>query len=374
MNQTPEASMLSVPLPEKEIHEILHCHPDVSLAIVNGPTNIVTGPDDAIKIFADEMKKMRLMCAEVNMGHGVHSSMMEPIRQDFQDIISQFSLKQPSIPYISNLDGFWIKHEDAVSPAYWGKHLCSRVQFSKGIDELLKLKDTVFVEIGPGRLLSNILRQQIRDKNNNGYSCDAKVVNIIKHQQENMGDDLYLLNRLGELWLYGTKIDWSVYSREQNVKRLHLPGYAFEEKRFWLKEDIRFAGGDMKLTSIEDEIKEHSMHTGSQEDEVFDSPEDFDMEEEYVAPRDDLEIALADLWKEYLGFERIGIHANFFEINGDSLTATQMITRLQQIYPVEVSLQLFFEEPTIARLAAMVKELLKEKVKNLSPEELEKLV
>jgi acyl carrier protein len=91
------------------------------------------------------------------------------------------------------------------------------------------------------------------------------------------------------------------------------------------------------------------------------------------APRNDVEKKIAGIWEEFLGIKRIGIHANFFHLNGDSLSATQVIARIKDSYPIEIQLQEFFETPTIVHLAELIKKRLIEKIKNLSPAEKLKL-
>ena len=81
-----------------------------------------------------------------------------------------------------------------------------------------------------------------------------------------------------------------------------------------------------------------------------------------------MEQGIVRIWQEFLGFEKIGIHDNFFHLNGDSLTATQLVSRLKEMYPVEIPLQDFFAEPTVAHLAEVIKKLLVERIKSLSPE------
>jgi acyl transferase domain-containing protein len=371
MQTTAEAAMLSVPLPQEELLSLLTRHNRLSLAIINGSTNIVTGPREAVETFEQEMKEKRLVCVAVNMGHAVHSPLMEPIRLEFENRVGAVRLNVPQIPYISNVSGYWITQEEAVNPTYWGRHLCNTVRFSDGIDRLLTLENAVFIEIGPGRLLSNILRQQMRT---NAEAAKGKhIVNIVKHYQEKARDDYYLYNRLGELWLYGLTVNWEVVYENETEKpnRLPLPGYPFERRRYWPEKDFRLDGMPTPVQQA-GRIREQEVVPPPTEEVLFDEPGDPE-EYEYEAPSDELEEVVAALWREYLGFERISIHDNFFEINGDSLTATQLITKLQQTYPVEISLQIFFEDPTIAHLAAMVKELLVEKIKNLSEEELEKL-
>ncbi len=72
----------------------------------------------------------------------------------------------------------------------------------------------------------------------------------------------------------------------------------------------------------------------------------------YVAPSSALEQHLAALWARVLGAERVGIHDDFFELGGHSLLATQVIARVREAYGQELPLRAFFEDPTIAGLAA----------------------
>jgi acyl carrier protein len=95
--------------------------------------------------------------------------------------------------------------------------------------------------------------------------------------------------------------------------------------------------------------------------------------EEVRLPRDEFEKKIALIWQEVLGFDRVGIYHNFFNLNGDSLSATQVIARVKNTFQVEVPLKDFFVEPTVAQLAQKVKTLLVEKIKNLSPEAKKKL-
>ena len=74
----------------------------------------------------------------------------------------------------------------------------------------------------------------------------------------------------------------------------------------------------------------------------------------YVAPRDPIEQALAEMWGEILELKEVGIHDNFFELGGHSLFATQVVSRLREIFQIEIPLRVLFEAPTVARLAQRI--------------------
>lgn len=96
------------------------------------------------------------------------------------------------------------------------------------------------------------------------------------------------------------------------------------------------------------------------------------LEVDFVAPRTSTEQELATIWAEVLGLqqtcpepvERIGIHDNFFELGGHSLRATQVVSRLREVFSIEFPLRALFENPTLSELAQTVNEQQIEQAEN----------
>ncbi|MCB0082882.1 MAG: non-ribosomal peptide synthetase, partial [Caldilineaceae bacterium] len=72
----------------------------------------------------------------------------------------------------------------------------------------------------------------------------------------------------------------------------------------------------------------------------------------YVAPRSALEADLAAIWQTVLGLDRVGIESSFFDLGGHSLSAMQIVTRIQQQLGLVIPLRTLFDKTTIAELAA----------------------
>ena len=75
---------------------------------------------------------------------------------------------------------------------------------------------------------------------------------------------------------------------------------------------------------------------------------------EYVAPGNDTEEKLVEIWQEILGRETIGIKDNFFDLGGHSLKATQLISKINMVFGVGISIQTVFQEPTIESIAQRI--------------------
>jgi amino acid adenylation domain-containing protein len=77
---------------------------------------------------------------------------------------------------------------------------------------------------------------------------------------------------------------------------------------------------------------------------------------DFVAPRTPTEEVLAGIWSEILGQAPVGIHDSFFELGGHSLLAARVVSRLRDVFGVELPLRALFERPTVEGLAAAVEE------------------
>ncbi|MCC5623687.1 acyltransferase domain-containing protein, partial [Nostoc sp. CHAB 5715] len=92
----------------------------------------------------------------------------------------------------------------------------------------------------------------------------------------------------------------------------------------------------------------------------------------YVAPTNQLEKQITEIWQEVLGIAEVGIYDNFYDLGGDSLIATQLVSRLRAKFPVDLPLRdLLLQAMIPAKQAEIIEQLLLEKIEELSEEEAE---
>ena len=228
MQSAAPGSMLAVPLPEEKV--IQYLREGISIAAVNSPSLcVVSGTHESINELEQQLAQLDTACKRLHTSHAFHSAMMEPVLDEFRQIVSRIKMNSPEIPFISNLKGDWISDSDAVDPEYWAGHLRGTVHFADGIRKLLQQPDGILLETGPGQTLCTLARQQPGSGNTHA------ILSSIRHPRENLADEEYFLNAAGRIWLAGVEIDWKNYYSNERRYRIPLPAYPFERQRYYIE-------------------------------------------------------------------------------------------------------------------------------------------
>jgi malonyl CoA-acyl carrier protein transacylase/NAD(P)-dependent dehydrogenase (short-subunit alcohol dehydrogenase family) len=220
--------MLSVPLSEDALRPLLG--DELSVAAVNAPELCVaSGPRDAIDRLERSLAEREIEARRIHIDVAAHSSMLEPILEDFGARLAKARMEPPRIPFASNRTGGWIRDEDATDPAYWVRQLRETVRFSEGLAEVLKESDRILLEVGPGRTLATLARlHPDRDPKQETFTS-------LRHPDDQVEDEAFLLDVVGGLWQHGVEIDWSAFHGGGRRCRISLPTYPFESEHHFVE-------------------------------------------------------------------------------------------------------------------------------------------
>jgi acyl transferase domain-containing protein/acyl carrier protein len=136
--------------------------------------------------------------------------------------ISSINIAEPKLRYISSVTGAYVSGQQVEEPAYWEKQMLSPVRFAQVFAPLRDLPGAVFLEVGPGCALSNLARQQM------GAAEDL----VFLPGMSGAVDREDLLGILGKLWSEGVAVDWDRSYHDQARRRVELPTYPFERRRY----------------------------------------------------------------------------------------------------------------------------------------------
>jgi amino acid adenylation domain-containing protein len=354
MQSMPSGAMRAVRLSESALHK--HLVDGVSLAAANAPNlSIVSGPHDAIAAFDAALVAAGDKSMVVHTSHAFHSSMMLPVLPDFTKTVARAKSNPPSIPIVSTVTGTWMTADDAQGPGYWARQLVQPVRFSAALQEILKKDGRGLIEAGPSTNLSNAARQHLpKDKHH-------LIINSLPHATEKQSAASGLYSAFGRLWLAGAAVSWASLHANEPRRRLGLPTYPFERKRFWIDP---FKPSQQTVSIAADKKSEPPAPLTPERDLRMTTPAVSVPSAASAAVMatgngrlKNIEIKLRDVFFALSGIELNPADdgTSFLELGMDSLLLTQAAAKLQSEFGVAVKFrQLVDDCSTVAALAGFI--------------------
>ena len=344
MQRMPPGRMLAVPLPASEAARWVD--QQVTLASINGDERVVlSGPIEAIGRVQQGLAARGIATQWLNVPFAYHSTLLDPLLDDYRAIIGRAARRPLTARCMSNLTADWLTNEQASDPQYWAAQMRQPVRFAEGLRRMREDGHTMFVEVGPGQTLAGLARQVL----GRGVTVCGSLA---RESRVADADWRAILDTLGRLWSAGIAVDWREVERAQQGWLVPVPGYAFARRRHWIDTRQPDAATDV------DPLTRVAMPglaspplpapTGAADHRAG-------IEGDPAASfREQVERTLVGIWSEVLGRPTVAVDDDFFELGGDSLTATRILSRLQQALPVAVTMEQVLTSPTIAALARVL--------------------
>ncbi|CAM4337192.1 type I polyketide synthase [Corallococcus exiguus] len=226
MQSLPSGSMLSVRMTPEALAPLMDAR--ISVAAVNAPGfTVVAGPTDAVDALQAKLEAQKVEVSRLHTSHAFHSHMMDPIVEEFRQAVAKVARKEPKDLYLSNVTGTWVTREDAVSPAYWARHLRDAVRFQDSATLLLNDPEHVFLEVGPGNALATLVRR------NAAEGTFPAILSTLPAPRDAQQDALtHATDAFAKLWLAGAKSTAGRAYKGEARRRIPLPAYPFQRERY----------------------------------------------------------------------------------------------------------------------------------------------
>ncbi|MFJ9613856.1 SDR family NAD(P)-dependent oxidoreductase [Streptomyces noursei] len=228
-------AMVAVQATEDEVRPRLA--DGVSIAAVNGPESVVLAGEEApVLRVAGELAAQGRKTQRLSVSHAFHSALMEPMLEDFRQVVEGLSFKAPEIPLVSNVTGELASQELVCSPGYWVRHVRETVRFADGVRALEAEGASVFLELGPDGVLTAMAQ----------HGADEAAV-FVSALRKDRPEESALVTALARLHVAGVAVDWAAWFAGTGARRVDLPTYPFQHERYWprpaaLSGDVSGAG------------------------------------------------------------------------------------------------------------------------------------
>ncbi|MFT7074290.1 MAG: amino acid adenylation domain-containing protein [Planctomycetota bacterium] len=339
MQELPAGSMLSVRLSAEELLPMLP--EQVSLAAENGRAACVAaGPTAAIEALRKQLAADGIAVRLLQTSHAFHSAMMDPIVAPFERRVRAVALAAPSIPIFSSLTGATMTDAEACNPSYWARHLREPVRFSRAVATALAGGSVAFLEVGPRGTLATLARQHA-----GGGATGAAIAVATLAAAPDEECAAFALAR-GQLWTLGIDLPAPAASPSFNRRRVRLPTYPFERKRYWI-EAGRSAVAPVQAVAAPSPALDRQPANGSVSPPTPNTPV-MPTTAQSPAPgsrREQLTQRLCTLFEDIAGVDLSAADpaADFVELGLDSLTLTQAAMQVKKHFKVNITFRQLME-------------------------------
>ncbi len=219
----PGGAMASIAATEDEV--LAQLRPGSDIAGLNGPTQtVVSGEAAAVDAVMAHFRERGRKVTRLKVSHAFHSPLMEPMLEDFANVAATCSFHPPQIPIVSNVTGRIATDEELASPDYWKRHARRAVRFLDGVRTLAADGVTTFLECGPGSVLGGMVASALPQE------LAATILPTLGEAEVDT-----FVRALCGLHGSGYEIDWGGFFASSRGRRVELPTYAFQRKRYWLE-------------------------------------------------------------------------------------------------------------------------------------------
>ncbi|MEU8878289.1 SDR family NAD(P)-dependent oxidoreductase, partial [Streptomyces javensis] len=349
MQALPGGTMVALNVPESVARSLLADTPGaVDIAAVNGPASVVvSGDQDAVAAVERICAAQGHRTKRLRVSHAFHSAHMDGMLDEFRAIAAGLSYAPPAVPIVSNVTGELATAGQLCSPDYWAEHARRTVRFLDGVTTLHAQDVTTFLELGPDGVLTAMAQEALGD------GADPAMFVPTLHGEHS--DPVAAVAALARLHVRGAPVDWTALLPGTSWRRLDLPTYAFQHRRYWPDAPVPDAAtvGQPGPRPLPETVAPQDAHVTSFAERLMGATEP-------ERHRLVLDLVLSSV-AAVLGHDdtsAIDGERAFQDLGFDSLNVVRLRNRLRDLTGAELPTTLAFDHPTPTALASFLNALL----------------
>lgn len=179
------------------------------IAAVNGSTQtVLSGPLEDLARIADKAGSLGISIRHLPVSHAFHSSLMDPILDDFARVAESIAYDAPGLPVVSNVTGRLVGPAEISGADYWVRHIRSTVRFFDGFRTLRDMAPAAWLELGPSGVLTALCRreQALENSGEDGVWVAAMHAGTPEWRQT--------CEALAALYRSGADVDWAAFAQD----------------------------------------------------------------------------------------------------------------------------------------------------------------
>ncbi|WP_405180896.1 type I polyketide synthase [Nocardia sp. NBC_01377] len=228
-----DGGMVSVSMPAEAVEERLGAYEGLAVAAVNGPTTtVVSGQTARLESLLADCERDGIRARRISVDYASHSPQVERLRDRLIGMFADIEVRRSEMAFYSTVTG--AAHDTSgLDAEYWFRNLREPVRFDRAVRALLDDGYGVFVEASPHPLLMASIEEAGEQRD------DGAVPIVVGSLRRDEGGMDRFQKSAASLETSGVAVDWTTLY--PGAKRVSLPSYAFQRRRYWL--DAATTGG-----------------------------------------------------------------------------------------------------------------------------------
>ncbi len=207
--QDASGAMLAVLAAREEVARVLAGCSGVVLANCNAPKQFVlSGSREAIEQARERCEKAGLTARALPVDGAFHSPLMRPVQEAFAEALDATALRPPTLPVFGNVTAAPLDSRPEAMRPTLARQICAPVRFIDTVEAMNRAGATIFLEVGPGNVLTRLVGQILHDRPHVAIALDGR-------------DGLRsTLAALGRLWTLGVPLRLDAFFRRRPLRSL----------------------------------------------------------------------------------------------------------------------------------------------------------